>query len=103
MKQPRPTQVELIETGPPEYIIDQTDEWPHQRPTVADILPMIRAIAVRSGYGKSDHPAIECDCWMVTYSTGDYEILTIGDAFAGTCRYPGKPVTYVAPMKLVWH
>jgi hypothetical protein len=106
MRQPRPTQVELIETGDRHAIIDNTGGYPGSNQCRAkDVLEMIKALAVRATHGMPGEdwkPALKTDCWMITYASGDFEVVTLGNAFSGLCRFPGKPVSYVAPMKLVW-
>lgn len=101
MQQPRPTEVLLIEVDSSRNS-DYNTTRVHMRPRANTVLAQIRSLAAQATYGRCETEIPKTDCWMITYASGDYEIVTLGDAIAGTCRYPRKPVTYVAPMKLVW-
>lgn len=69
-----------------------------------EVLENIKAVATKAAHGKLNggEPIQEVDCWMITYCSGEFEIVTLGNALAGVCCHPFDKVKYVAPMKLVW-
>ena len=89
---------------------DFSDRLPYKRPFIGPLLARIKDSFVTYVTGKN--PDLESprkmDCWVAVYNSGEHELLTVGDVMAGTSRFVGSMgnqdrVTYLTPMRMVWH